>query len=150
MRLGSKSRKKIEEFFRGYLGDPEFLLPDVRIYSGRGARLIVGLTGADGITFGRRVYLVKRVVSRNLRNMTMVDEELAVHEIVHTIQYRRDGFFGFLRRYVAEYLRNLRQGNGFGPRARALAYYNISYEVEAREIAASFVNWSRDRKKISN
>lgn len=146
MRLGPKSRAKIEQFFREYLGDENFRLPEVRIYSGRAAHLIVGLTGADGITFGRRVYLVKRVVSKNERKLRMVDEELAVHEIAHTIQYRRDGFFGFLWNYLRSYVANLRKRGEFGSRARAFAYYNIPYEIEAREIAASFVNWSRDRK----
>lgn len=147
MRLGPKSKQKIEVFFREYLGDPEFRLPEVRIYSGRAAQFIVGLTGADGITFGRRVYLMKRVVGKNARNLTMVDEELAVHEIAHTIQYRRDGFFGFLWRYLRAYWRNLREKGDYGARGRALAYLNIPYEIEAREIAASFVNWSRDRKR---
>lgn len=56
---------------------------------------------------------------------------LIVHELVHARQWRTHGPFGFLRRYLADYLRG---------RMRRLshreAYLHIRLEAEAHRIAA--------------
>jgi hypothetical protein len=52
---------------------------------------------------------------------------LLKHEMEHVHQVRRDGWFRFYARYLAEYFKNL-----LLYRSHNKAYFNISYEVEAR------------------
>lgn len=73
--------------------------------------------GASAITFGRLV-IVRRGAEGSAR--------LLRHELEHVAQYGRYGFVGFLRRYVASYLRwRLR---GYGHRG---AYLRIPFEASA-------------------
>ena len=73
--------------------------------------------GASGITVGRLV-AIRRGHERS--------ERLLRHELEHVAQYGRLGIVGFLRRYVAAYLRwRLR---GYGHRG---AYLRIPFEASA-------------------
>jgi hypothetical protein len=58
---------------------------------------------------------------------------LLVHELVHVRQWADFGVFGFLRRYLADYLRG--RFKGLGHRE---AYLAIGFEQEARRLAALF------------
>jgi hypothetical protein len=58
------------------------------------------------------------------------DAALIAHELVHVRQWREQGAFRFLARYVGAYLRGRRAGLG-----HAGAYLAIPAEVEARAIA---------------
>ncbi len=51
---------------------------------------------------------------------------LRSHEMVHIEQYQKDGFFGFLFRYLMTYLKFRIQG-----KSHIIAYYSIPYEQEA-------------------
>ena len=73
--------------------------------------------GASGITIGRLV-AIRRGHERS--------ERLLRHELEHVAQYGRLGVLGFLRRYVAAYVRwRLR---GYGHRS---AYLRIPFEASA-------------------
>jgi len=74
------------------------------------------LRGVAGITLGRRVYIGEGTdIIRSLR-----------HELVHVRQIAQVGFFTFYWRWVAEYVRNRRQGMPSDE-----AYRRISFEEEA-------------------
>ena len=59
---------------------------------------------------------------------------LLVHELVHVRQWSDYGFFGFLRRYLGDYLRRRRRGAG-----HRMAYWSNRLEVEARTVASRFI-----------
>jgi hypothetical protein len=68
------------------------------------------------ITLGRRIFIAEGYAS----------EALIRHELVHVRQTRELGVLQFLRRYVAEYVRNRRLGM-----THDHAYRAISFEAEA-------------------
>lgn len=146
MKLGEKSRRKIEEFFREHLNDASFRLPEIYFYAGGFSRILTRLLVIDGITIGRRIFIFADNIRCADDGRKILNDELAVHEIAHVLQYRRDGFFTFLRRYLNYYRENLKRFGSSNKRLRALAYYEIPYEIEAREIASRFSSWSRNRK----
>lgn len=55
-----------------------------------------------------------------------LSDECIRHEQVHTNQMKEDGCFKFYVKYAYEYIRNLFAYQNF-----KLAYYMISYEIEA-------------------
>jgi hypothetical protein len=71
---------------------------------------------AIAITLGRRVYIAAEHAT----------EAVLRHELVHVRQVGELGLPRFVVKYVAEYLRNRRQGMGHDE-----AYRAISFEVEA-------------------
>ncbi len=79
--------------------------------------------GSSGMTLGRFV-LLRRDDDRSGRR------ELLAHELVHVDQYARYGVFGFLRRYLMQYLAALRVH-----RRHRAAYLAMPLEVEARRVA---------------
>ena len=64
---------------------------------------------------------------------------LVIHELVHVRQWRRFGVFGFLRRYLNDYLKGRRQSLGHRG-----AYRQIELEREARAVASRFVGSGDD------
>lgn len=77
--------------------------------------------GASAITLGRLIVVRARASS---------SARLLRHELVHVRQWRRFGVVGFLRRYLAGYLRwRVRGYPHWG------AYRRIPFEVEAEWIA---------------
>ena len=146
MRLSEKSRKKIEEFFREYLPDENFSLPEIHFYGGRFAHYLTSRLKIEGITIGRRIYIFPENFwlsdSRKLR----LDEELVVHEIAHVLQYRREGFLKFLWLYQKSYYANLRKKKSRDALAKSEAYLEIPFEIEARQAASKFAAWSKKRK----
>jgi hypothetical protein len=73
-------------------------------------------------------------------------EDLIAHEIAHTLQYRREGFVNFFRKYLSSYWRNLRRKRKWDAAARQEAYLEIPFEIEARATAARFVEWNSNTK----
>ena len=72
--------------------------------------------GADAITLGRLIIIRKKAAG---------SEQLLAHEHVHVRQWAQHGVLGFLRRYVAGYLRVRLAGYGHWG-----AYRRIPFEVE--------------------
>ncbi|UYQ93216.1 DUF4157 domain-containing protein [Chitinophaga horti] len=69
---------------------------------------------AVAIVFGHKIHLYGADRQRFLRDVAWVR-----HEVCHVRQYRRHGFFGFLVRYLADWIRN--------------GYFLNKFEVEARQ-----------------
>lgn len=82
---------------------------------------------ASGITLGHKVY----IHARHFGEDDTLPMPLVVHELVHVVQFLRDGTPRFLARYLRDYARNLIQGMSDYD-----AYLNIPYEIEARQIEA--------------
>lgn len=79
---------------------------------------------AIGITLGRRVYITSRMFDASGE----LPLSLVIHETTHVAQYLRDGYAGFLTRYVKDYLANLARGMNDRD-----AYLAIPHEIEARK-----------------
>lgn len=75
-----------------------------------------------GVTFGRFIFLKKGLDDSNSR--------LIAHELVHSQQFDEFGIFGFLSRYIQNYLIQLKLTRNFKE-----AYLAIPFEVEARRRA---------------
>lgn len=146
MKLGEKSHRKIEDFFREFLGENDFNLPEIFFYGGKFTHHLTRIFGIEGITIGRRIYIFPENFRISKNNKTRLDEELAVHEITHVLQYKREGFVRFLRLYFGFYWKNLRAKKSWDSSSRADAYRQIPFEIEARQIASKFVIWSANRK----
>lgn len=146
MKLGATSHKKIEEFFREYLGEEDFRLPEICFYGGRFTNYLTSFLKIEGITIGKRIYIFPDNFWVSENQKLRLEEELVVHEITHVLQYRREGFFRFLWLYFKSYLSNLRKRGKWDLMSRAEAYFEIPFEIEARQAASKFVLWSKKRK----
>lgn len=146
MKLAEKSQRKIEEFFRTHLADDEFILPEIHFYNGKLTHLLTSMLKIEGITIGKRIYILPKNFWLSESRKLRLDEELAVHEITHVLQYRRVGFLKFFRIYLNDYFSNLRRKKSWSKYARAEAYFEIPFEIEARRTASIFAVWSSRRK----
>ncbi len=88
--------------------------------------------GARGMTLGRLILVTRDDDRRG-------GSELLAHELVHADQYRRLGFWPFLRMYLTDYARNLKRS-----RRHSHAYRAIGLEVEAFTAAAA---WAARRRR---
>ena len=73
---------------------------------------------ASAVTLGSHIFYVQA--------QNQISPRLRRHEMVHVEQYRKDGFFGFLYRYLKTYFKLRMQG-----KSHIIAYYSIPYEEEA-------------------
>lgn len=85
--------------------------------------------GIRAMTLGNRIYLEPALISEAGRSGGL----LIVHELIHARQWREFGVFGFLRRYLSDYLRGRFEGKG-----HRRAYADIGFEQEARSLAKLF------------
>jgi Domain of unknown function (DUF4157) len=111
--------------------DFERELSRARLHSGRLARWLTTVAGANAIVFGRRIFLATSAASAAETDAEAVVRLLA-HELAHVRQYGRYGMAAFLGRYVGEYL----AGRLAGASHRE-AYRGISFEREAERAARS-------------
>ena len=81
---------------------------------------------ARAMTLGRLILITRDDDRRG-------GSELLAHELVHAAQYRRLGFWSFLRVYLTDYARNLKR-----LRRHGRAYLAIGLEVEAFTAAAAW------------
>lgn len=146
MKLSEKSHRKIEDFFREYLRDDRFCLPKIRFYGGRFAGFLTSRLKIEGITIGKRIYILPDNFWISENRKLRLDEELVVHEISHVLQYRREGFLKFLWQYRKSYYANLRKKKRRDSYAKSEAYFEIPFEIEARQAASEFAAWSKKRK----
>ena len=148
MKLADESRKMFEMFFRQYFSDEQFRLPQTYFYAGGFSRLITKTLKIHGITIGKNIFIKPSLLSIDTE-FAKINTELAAHEIAHVLQYRREGFIKFLYKYLRSYRRNLKDKQNWNDFSRHEAYLEIPYEIEAREIAAQFVDWKKefDRSK---
>ena len=146
MKLSEKSQRKIEEFFREYLNNEEFRLPEIQFYGGKFTHYLTSALKIEGVTIGRRIYIFPENFRLGENRQIWLDEELVVHEITHVLQYGREGFFRFLGLYIKSYYANLRKKGKRDLSAKAEAYLEIPFEIEARQAASNFAAWSKKRK----
>ena len=59
MKLAVSSHQKLELFFREYLNDEKFNLPKIHFYAGHITQLITKIINVQGITFGRRIFILQ-------------------------------------------------------------------------------------------
>lgn len=146
MKLSPDSRAKLERFFREYFSDPNFVLPKIEIYFGGLTKFLTGMLKVHGITFGSRIFILPDLINTSINGEKKLSENLAAHEITHSIQYAKDGAIKFLYNYLKSYFSNLRRQGSYGLEARQQAYLQIPYEIEARETAEKFVQWKARQK----
>ena len=146
MKLAANSHKQLEEFFREYFGDEKLDLPEIQIYARRGSLLLTGLLAIDGIALGRHIFITPRHLRRGENGCLYAPRDIVVHEITHTMQYRRHGTFRFFYSYLKGFFLALRQKENWNFQARMEAYLEIPQEVEARALAAAYAGW-RERRK---
>lgn len=148
MKLSHKSHLKIESFFRDYLQDEKFILPKIEFYGGRFTHFLTSILKIEGITIGKRIFIFPNHFWRSRTSKLRLGESLAVHEITHVLQYRRDGIFKFLFKYFQNYWRNLRKLKKWDKFAMQMAYFEIEYEREAREAERKYSIW-KEKKELS-
>ncbi len=142
MKLSRNSHRTIEIFFRELLRDENFNLPITHFYTGKISKYITLFLRINGITIGRRIFVLPELVSLNRNQQKKLPEDLVVHEIMHVIQYKNAGFCKFLFVYLRDYWKNLRIKKEWNAAARRQAYLDIPYEIEAREAAQMFLEWN--------
>ena len=147
MKLSESSRKNLELFFQNHFNDKNFALPKINIYAGSLSHLLSLILQVDGITFGRHIFILPRYLSRNSKDKLKINVNLVAHEIAHTLQYKREGFFRFLFLYLKSYRKNLRKKKKWDSIAKFEAYFEIPFEIEARETAEMFQVWNEKRLK---
>ena len=141
MKLSPSSHSKLENFYREYLQAEDFSLPPIYFYFGNLTRALTFLIKVHGITFGKRIFIMPELISLNSSRQKRIPEDLAAHEIMHVIQYRRNGFLKFLYVYLRDYWRNLKRREKWDAASRRLAYLEIPFEIEARDAAQKFLEW---------
>jgi hypothetical protein len=148
MLLAAESHKRLERFFREHFDDPTLRLPPIHFYYGRVARWFVGGLRQGAITFGRRIFVLPRLIERDEQGRLIVPGWLAVHEATHVLQYERAGFVGFLVLYLGGYWRALRSQKRLSGAAHWAAYRAIREEREAEEAEEAYANWSKHLKAL--
>ncbi len=150
MKLAADSHQRLEEFFREYFQDEDFRLPLIYFYGGRFTRFFTRIIKVHGITFGCRIFIMPALISVNQISEPRLSENLAAHEITHSLQYKTHGFIGFFYNYLGSYLRNLRKQEKWDLPARQAAYLEIPFEVEARDAAEKFVEWNDHKRRLKS
>lgn len=146
MKLDEISRKNLQEFFREHFSDEKFNLPNINFHAGKFSGIFTNFLNVHGITFGGNIFIMPDLIARDAENRRKLSLELAAHEIVHVLQYRKLGFARFFYEYLKNYRQNLRKQENRSAEARHEAYLEIPFEIEARRIAREFVEWHRSRK----
>lgn len=149
MKLAGNSHDKLQTFFREVFVDENFSLPIVNFYAGNFSRIFTFFLQVHGITFGRHIFIQPKLLAQDAENRRKLSLELAAHEIVHVLQYEKEGFGGFFFKYLTAYWKNLRGKKNWNSDSRHEAYREIPFEEEAREIAAAFVEWNRSKKSTA-
>lgn len=149
MKLAEESRGKLEEFFREFLADDDFRLPAIYFHAGRLSELLTRSLKIHGITIGKNIFVTPEFIfaANDQSRKKKIHVELAAHEIAHVLQYEREGFARFFYKYFKSYFDNLRGQKNWNGEARRRAYLNIPFEIEARETAAKFVVWNKNRRR---
>jgi hypothetical protein len=141
MRLARESHQRLEAFFREHLCDQELLLPPVYVYRGRVARRLTRWLRTGAITFGRRILFSPDWVS-NEEGIQAVPGWLMAHEVMHVLQYEREGVLRFIFNYVRGFWRALRERGKWDSQARVAAYLAIAEERAALEVEHAYKSWS--------
>ena len=140
MHLDGVSHSRFENFFRDFYGDDELILPEIHIYSRRVSLLVTTILKVNGITIGRHIFIHPKFTKRDKKNRLYAPKALIAHELTHSVQYVRQGFFGFLKSYLGTFWKLLRKSKKWDFQARRQAYLDIPQEIEARRAAHLFMS----------
>jgi uncharacterized protein YjaZ len=145
MLLDGISHRRFEEFFRDFYGDDELILPKIHIYSRRGSRIVTTVLKVNGITIGRHIFIQTHLTWRDSENRLCAPKALIAHELTHSMQYARQGFFGFLKSYLGTFWKLVRKTKKWDFDSRMQAYLDIPQEIEARRAARVFLSQNSER-----
>ena len=148
MLLAAESHKRLERFLREHFDDPALRLPPLFFYHGRVAGWFVRVFRQGAITFGRRIFVLPRLIKRDERGRLTVPGWLAAHEATHVLQYERSGFVVFLVIYLSGYWRALRAQKRLSGAAHWAAYRAIREEIEANEAEEAYLKWNKRLKAL--
>lgn len=139
MHLDVVSHSRFEKFFRDFYGDDNLVLPKVHIYSRRISLIITSVLQVKGITIGRHIFIHPKFTRRDSKNHLCAPKSLTAHEITHSVQYKQQGFWGFLKSYLGEFWKLLRKSEKWDFNSIMQAYSEIPQEIEARRAARVFI-----------
>lgn len=143
MKLSADSHSEIQQFFRHHFADDNLILPNFHVHCGYWARKFTSLFKIHGITLGRHVIIDSAFVTRE-NGKQIANSGLIVHEATHVLQYKHEGFFGFLYKYLREWLAFMRSEGKRDKETRWQAYYAIGHEAEARLAAEKYIQWKME------
>jgi len=138
MIVSEESAQHLEEFLRDYLTKPDLTLPKLTLYNNRLIDRIGLALGFDGLTFRKWVFVTRRVLNRKDLNDIDIDSAFLAHEAIHVLQYRRQGTFIFLMKYLWAFISALRSAEGPLQAKVRNAYLAIPYEQEALQAEMYF------------
>jgi hypothetical protein len=144
MKLAESSRRKFEVFFRKQFKNEQFQMPAIYFYTGRFTQFLTTTLNIQGITIRRSVFVKPKFVTLLENKKYKIHVELAAHEIAHVLQFEHEGSFRFLFKYFKSFAVNLKQKGNLKSVSRQQAYWEIPFEIQARDIAAKFVEWNKD------
>ena len=145
MHLDKISHSRFEKFFRDFYGDEELILPAIHIYSRRVSLIVTTVLQVNGITIGRHIFIHPKFTRRDEQNRLCAPKALIAHELTHSMQYAKQGFFGFLKTYLGAYWKFLRKSEKWDFQTRMQAYLDIPQEIEARRAARVFISQSDEQ-----
>jgi RHS repeat-associated protein len=123
--LDPTGRERLDATVQSFLGAWYATdLSRVRIYHGFIARILT-TENRNGITIGRRIFVNQRTY-QHYKAGTAEGAGIIGHEVAHVLQYRDNGFFGFLYAYLQEYILLRREGMSHED-----AYNEVRFEIEA-------------------
>lgn len=143
MKLSRTTHQQLELFFREYFGDDKLKLPRVEVFIKGGAGLITKALKIYGITLGRYMFIKPDQLVRRLNRPPYISKELLAHEMTHVLQYQKLGWIRFFYTYLKGYWQALKGKKKWDSDSRREAYLEIPHEVEARECAAKFIQWTK-------
>jgi hypothetical protein len=138
MILSKESALHLEEFLRDHLTEPDLRLPEISLYNNRPIDRIGFALGFDGLTFRKWVFVTRRVLNRKDVNDINIDSAFLAHEAIHVLQYRHEGTFIFLAKYLCAFVSALRSAEGPLKAKVRNAYLAIPYEQEALQAEKYF------------
>ena len=141
MRLTAEGQAHVEGFLGMHLGVEGLRLPPVFIHCGRTARVITGVLRVGAITLGAHVFVAPSWVARDRDGGVRMPGWLAVHELVHVVQFRRAGAARFLWAYLSGYVRAFGRERRFRLATHRVAYQAIAQEVEAYGAEEAYRAW---------
>jgi hypothetical protein len=137
VRVDARSLEAIEAFLAEAAREP-VRLGRVWLATGTVGALVAAVARAGAITFGGVIFLDRghgrRVRARPATPALGRLGALLVHECVHVWQYRRDGTWRFLRKYLFSYFNSLYKLGSIERRIRFSAYAAIPAEQEAHAL----------------
>ena len=142
MRLSTAAHERLEKFLGEHLGEPGLCLPRIQLHSGRVARLLTGALKVGAMTVGRHIFIAPRLLERGEDGRLAAPGWLIAHEATHVVQFGREGFAGFLYKYLRGYFGALRQCGSWDAAARMTAYLAIAEECAAREAEHAYRKWT--------